>query len=404
MQIFGTGFSDELPHGLKASGWQRLFAPPGLPLALAFEQRGVRPLPALPAALEPGDAVLLPGGPEPDDPWLQEGLRLGAEVHWATPLALACGLPPGTASRHAERTDPWPAAQGVALYGGAAPRLPDALAAIQRGVLIGRGRRREGNLGELRADLQPGEVLYAPPFGGAAALELAAAAEVMRILRAPGGCPWDREQTPRSLLPYLLEEAAEVYDAILEDDLHGIVEELGDLLLQVLFHAQLGSEEGSFGLAEVGEGLWRKLVRRHPHVFGDEHYASAQDFLPRWEQLKAEEGTSRESELDGIPASLSSLAALEKAMRKLMRSGIEQFGEGGYAALFAERVAAGEDLEAEARKALIALKARCRRAETMLGVRLSRARPDEARRAWQLAQTAQVLGEERRNGWSIDES
>ena len=402
MRIFGTGFPSEVPEDIEIAPHSRLYAPPGLIPPTALRRLSAHT--ELPEALGPDDVVLLAGGPEADDPWLRAGLGQGAEVRWTTPLAVACGLPAGTLSRHAGRADAWPAGQGVVLYGHESVRLPQALLALSQGTLIGRGPRREGPLAELAPERRADEALYVPAIGAASALPLAAAAAVMAILRAPGGCPWDREQTHLSLLPYLLEEASEAYDALAEADLHGIVEELGDLLLQVLFHAELGAEEGSYGLAEVADGLWRKLVRRHPHVFGEEHYTSASEFLPRWEQLKAEEGTRRQSELDGIPASLSSLAALEKAMRKLMRCGIGQLGEGGYTALFEERVAGGEDLELEARRALSALKARCRRAEILLGVRLSAAGPAKAAQAWKMAQTAQVLGEERRNEWPIDES
>ncbi len=403
LQIFGTGFSDEPLAGFDAALAERIFAPAGLPLAGTLRANGIEVSTALPREPAQGDVMLLPGGPEPDDPWLHAGVAHGAAVRWNRPLALACELPPGTLSRHAAAKAPWPTGQGVVLYGAGPLALPDALLTLSEGVLIGPARREAGALRELAERRQPGELLYLPPFGGESALPLAAAAAVMTRLKAPGGCPWDREQTHETLLPYLLEEAAEVYDALLADDLHGIVEELGDLYLQVLFHAELGREEGTFGLADVADGLWRKLVRRHPHVFGDEHYASAQDFLPRWEQLKAEEGTRRQSELDGIPASLSSLAALEKAIRKLMRCGIRQLGEGGYTALFEARVAAGEDLEAEARRSLASLKARCRRAEVILGRRLSAADPERAAEVWQRAQNAQVAGTERRNDSPIDE-
>ncbi len=399
MQIFGTGFGGDLPQ--VPTG--RLFAPAGVLDGMVGAQKW-SVAHKLPGTFEPTDIMLLPGGPEVDDPWLAAGLAQGGSVHYAQPLVLALDLPRGTVTRHAARRDPWPAGQGVLVYGGDDPGLPDALLTLSQGVLIGHERRLEGRLGELAAGRAPNEMLYVPPIGAEAALSFAAASTVMRMLRAPGGCPWDREQNHISLLPYLLEEAAEAYDAISEADLHGIVEELGDLLLQVLFHAQLAEEEGSFGLHDVTDGLWRKLVRRHPHVFGDEHYASAQDFLPRWEQLKVEEGTRRQSELDGIPASLSSLAALEKAMRKLMRCGIGQFEEPGYTALFEHRVAAGEDLEREARRSLSALQTRCRRAEALLGQRLSGADPEKAAQAWKMAQTAQVTGEESRNEWPIDES
>ena len=404
LRIFGTGFSNEPPEGFDASLAERIFAPAGLPLADALGAQGIQVSAALPREPAQGDVMLLPGGPEPDDPWLHASVAHGAAVRWNRPLVLACDLPPGTLSRHAASRAPWPAGQGVVLYGAAPFTLPDALLALAEGALIGSAHREVGALQTLAERRRPGELLYVPPFGGETALPLAAATAVMSRLKAPGGCPWDREQTHESLLPFLLEEAAEVYDALLADDLHGTVEELGDLYLQVLFHAELGREEGTFSLAEVADGLWRKLVRRHPHVFGDEHYASAQDFLPRWEQLKAEEGTRRQSELDGIPASLSSLAAIEKAIRKLMRCGIRQLGEGGYTALFEARVAAGEDLEAEARRSLASLKARCRRAEVILGSRLSAADPEEAAEAWQRAQDAQVAGTERRNDSPIDES
>ncbi len=392
MQIFGTGFRQELPQ-LPAG---QVFAPDGLYRAV-LAPRGLTAATELPARFGSDDVMLLPGGPEVDDPWLLAGLAQGARVHFAEPLVLALGLPVGTVSRHASRRDPWPAGQGVAVYGDRDPGLPQALLTLSQGTLIGQGRRLDGPLAELAAGRRPCEVLYVPPIGSQTALPFAASAAVMTILRAPGGCPWDREQSHETLLPYLLEEAAEAYDALSEADLHGIVEELGDLLLQVLFHAEIGREEGSYALADVADGLWRKLVRRHPHVFGDEHYASAQDFLPRWEQLKAEEGTRRQSELDGIPASLSSLAALEKAMRKLMRCGIRELEEGGYTALFEQRVATGEDLELEARRSLSALKARCKRAEALLGRRLSAAGPEQAAQAWKMAQSAQVMGEERRN-------
>jgi NTP pyrophosphatase (non-canonical NTP hydrolase) len=399
VRIFGIGFGQDLPP--LTSGL--LFAPEGIARTV-LAARGIRARTELPERFGADDLMLLPGGPEVDDPWLHTGLGQGAEVRFGRPLVLELGLPQASVSRHASRRDAWPAGQGVLVYGDGDPGLPDALLTLSRGVLIGDGRRREGPLAEIAGLRAPGDVLYVPPFGGDTALPFAAAAAVMAILRAPDGCPWDREQTHLSLLPYLLEEAAEAYDALSDADLHGIVEELGDLLLQVLFHGELGREEGTFTLADITDGLWRKLVRRHPHVFGDEHYASAQDFLPRWEQLKAEEGTRRQSELDGIPASLSSLAALEKAMRKLMRCGIREFGESGYTALFEGRVAAGEDLELEARRSLSALKARCRRAEGLLGQRLSAAGSEKVSQAWKIAQSAQVTGEESRNGWPIDES
>ncbi|MGB5015430.1 MAG: MazG family protein, partial [Pyrinomonadaceae bacterium] len=116
---------------------------------------------------------------------------------------------------------------------------------------------------------------------------------VMARLRAPGGCPWDAEQTYRSLSQYLLEEAYETFDAIHEADETGetehLKEELGDLLLQVVFHATIGAERGDFTIDEVAEGVTKKLILRHPHVFGEASFARAEDVLNNWDQLKADE-------------------------------------------------------------------------------------------------------------------
>jgi MazG family protein len=116
---------------------------------------------------------------------------------------------------------------------------------------------------------------------------------VMARLRAPGGCPWDREQTYASLAQYLLEEAYETFDAIQEADQTGDVanlrEELGDLLLQVIFHSTIAAEKGDFTIDDVAGGVTKKLVLRHPHVFGDEKLERAQDVLDNWDKLKANE-------------------------------------------------------------------------------------------------------------------
>ncbi len=110
--------------------------------------------------------------------------------------------------------------------------------------------------------------------------------ELMARLRGPGGCPWDREQTHLSLRPYLLEEAYETLEAI-EDGAPGrLREELGDLLLQVVFHAQIASEHGRFTIEDVVGGLAEKLIRRHPHVFGGARAASPDAVLARWERIK----------------------------------------------------------------------------------------------------------------------
>ena len=136
--------------------------------------------------------------------------------------------------------------------------------------------------------------------------------EIMRRLRAPDGCPWDREQNFRSIAPYTIEEACEVADAIERDALDELPGELGDLLLQVVYHAQMAEEAGNFGWADVVREISDKMVRRHPHVFGNEPSgprANPDDV--DWEAIKAAEraarGEVRESVLDGVPATLSGL-------------------------------------------------------------------------------------------------
>ncbi len=113
--------------------------------------------------------------------------------------------------------------------------------------------------------------------------------EVVARLRGPDGCPWDRAQTHQSLIPYLLEEAYELAAAIAEGDPATMQEELGDLLLQILLHAQMAAEEGQFDIADVALALKEKLVRRHPHVFGAAHANSPEEVRVHWEEIKREE-------------------------------------------------------------------------------------------------------------------
>ena len=174
-------------------------------------------------------------------------------------------------------------------------------------------------------------------------------------LRAPDGCPWDREQTHASLRPYLLEEAYETLDAIDDGDAARLAGELGDLLLQVLLHAQIASEEGTFDIDEVARRLAEKLVRRHPHVFGDEAYAGA-DHITRWEQLKRAESEAPKSVIAGVPASLPALfmaeRLLERAERVKVRPPVDEHADGVGERLFAlaaEARAKGLDPEQELR-------------------------------------------------------
>lgn len=157
---------------------------------------------------------------------------------------------------------------------------------------------------------------------------------VMARLRAPGGCPWDREQTYASLSQYLLEEAYETFDAIHEADATGdttnLREELGDLLLQVVFHATIGAEKGDFTIDDVAEGVSQKLILRHPHVFADAKLEHAQDVLDNWDTLKANERKAsgkiekiKESILDDVPVHFPALLEGLKLSKKAAKTGFD---------------------------------------------------------------------------------
>jgi MazG family protein len=139
---------------------------------------------------------------------------------------------------------------------------------------------------------------------------------VQARLRASDGCPWDLEQTHQSLARHLLEETHELLEAIDAEDDVGIRDELGDLLLQVTFHAQIAADAGRWDIDDVAEGLVAKLVHRHPHVFGDVQVADAEEVLVNWEQLKAEETGGRQAVDEDIPASLPALARAAKVQRR----------------------------------------------------------------------------------------
>ena len=145
---------------------------------------------------------------------------------------------------------------------------------------------------------------------------------VMARLRGPGGCPWDREQDHRSLARHLLEETHEALDAIDAGDRDLLREELGDVLLQVVFHAQMASEDGAWDVDDVAEGIVRKLIRRHPHVFGEVEVSSADEVLVNWERIKAEEKGPKALE-DDIPETLPALARAAKVQRRAAGWGFE---------------------------------------------------------------------------------
>ena len=147
--------------------------------------------------------------------------------------------------------------------------------------------------------------------------------EAVGRLRGPGGCPWDREQTHESLKRYAIEETYEVIDAIDSGEPAKLEDELGDFILQALLHAQIASESGLFDIADVCRKIREKLVRRHPHVFGDVEISGVDDVLRNWEQIKSEEYEHRKSVLDGVPASLPALMRAAKISKKAARTGFD---------------------------------------------------------------------------------
>jgi len=149
--------------------------------------------------------------------------------------------------------------------------------------------------------------------------------EIMATLRSPNGCPWDREQTPDSLKPYLVEETYEVLDALESENLPEFKEELGDLLLQIVFHSQIMAEAGVFTIEDVAQAIADKLVRRHPHVFGDVTVKDANEVVQNWAKIKAKEkaGKADRSVLAGVPQSAPALIQAQRLGEKASRVGFD---------------------------------------------------------------------------------
>ena len=156
--------------------------------------------------------------------------------------------------------------------------------------------------------------------------DIATLVEIMRVLRAPGGCPWDRDQSFATIAPYTIEEAYEVASAIEEQDFASLPGELGDLLFQAVFHAQMAAEAGLFDFGDVIEAVTAKMIRRHPHVFGGEDAKqTAEDQKAYWERLKAEERKAKAQTgvLDDVPSALPALVRAEKLQKRAASVGFD---------------------------------------------------------------------------------
>lgn len=149
--------------------------------------------------------------------------------------------------------------------------------------------------------------------------------EIMQRLRSPGGCPWDREQTQNSLKPFLIEETYEVIEAIEEKNPEKLKEELGDLLYQILFHAQISAEKSDFGIQEVLEHSIAKMKRRHPHVYGNLELKDTAAVLANWEDIKRKEKTHPRTIFDGIPVHLPALVRAHRVQERVSRVGKEEY-------------------------------------------------------------------------------
>lgn len=153
--------------------------------------------------------------------------------------------------------------------------------------------------------------------------------DIIEKLRAPEGCPWDREQTHQSLKKHLIEEAYEAADAIEEGDYNAIADELGDVLLQVVMHAQIGKEEGTFDINDVTDIVSRKMIERHPHVFGDVSVKNSDEVLDNWEEIKkAQRGQKTVYEsMESVTKSLPALLRTQKVIEKAVKGNLYNIGE-----------------------------------------------------------------------------
>ena len=173
--------------------------------------------------------------------------------------------------------------------------------------------------------------------------------KIIAHLRSPDGCPWDREQTHQSIKNDLLEECYETLQALDEDDPQKLKEELGDILLQVMLHSQIASEANEFTVSNVIEGLLQKLLRRHPHVFGDDKAETAKDVEANWETYKRKE-KGQESVLDGVPVQMPALAYSQSIHRRAANAGFDWENTDGVLEKLREEVSELQDAESNERQ------------------------------------------------------
>ncbi len=191
--------------------------------------------------------------------------------------------------------------------------------------MVDAGKKKEEKLGTLGAgDYSPSTCVYIPSLGEGTSFE--AFAEIVAHRRAPDGCPWDKEQTHQTLRKHLLEESYEALSAIDANDVDGMREEFGDLLLQIVLNAQIASETRDFSMREIVKGIYDKIVRRHPHVFGDVKLDGVDGVLQNWEKLKEKErGGKKEDKglLDGVPSILPALNQAQEYQDRAARIGFD---------------------------------------------------------------------------------
>lgn len=209
----------------------------------------------------------------------------------------------------------------------------DPWVADQEAVRIVKRRRAAGGrIGELAQDFRwlgaadeptQGSCVLAAPAASVHAGGVIGLIEVAERLQAPGGCPWDREQTHETLKQHLIEEAYEAADAIERGDLEALIEELGDVLLQPLMHAEFSRRHGGWGIEDVAQLEAEKLVRRHPHVYGDLEVSGSSEVLQNWDQIKKSEKSADASVLGGIPAAMPALHRAHEISKRAARCGFE---------------------------------------------------------------------------------